>query len=159
MRLILIAFLAAFGVVSLAAPAHAGPKPCYWGWWPEHFAKMDWEKRLMQDGTTHHPNQWDGSNWKPEHWAAQREGGGAKILERFFTIGILEAFDMDEDIPVLEVGRGFFDLGGEDQKRVMTLVDRVYAVTTKSPRKMFLIEDGRTGKRLGTYTVSGLMLR
>lgn len=159
MRLIRIAFSAVLLVAAGGASAWAGPKPCYWGWWPEHFSKMDWERRLMQDGTTPHPDQWDGSNWKPADWIAQRGGKGGKMVERFFAIGILEDQSMDDDIPVLEVGTGFFRLGGEDQKRVMALVDTVYGVTTKSPHKMFLIEDGRTGRPLGTYTVSGLTLQ
>ncbi len=159
MRLISIMFLAIILAVSAGAPAWAEPKPCYWGWWPEHFEKMHWERRLMQDARTPHPNQWDGSRWTPADWIAQRGGNGGKMISRFFAIGVLEDQSMDDDIPVLEVGTEFYRLGGEDQRRVMALVDSVYGVTTRSPHKIFLIEDGKTGRPLGTYTASGLTLQ
>lgn len=160
MRLILLVFMALSAIVCGARPAAASEaRPWHRYLWPPAYDAIDWERRLMQNGTTPHPDQWDASGWKPEHWMAQRGGQGAGMVEHFFTVGILEDQSMEDDIPVLEVGTEFFRIGGEDQRRVMALVDRVYGVTTKSPHRMFLIEDGETGRPLGTYTVSGLTLQ
>lgn len=160
MRLILIAFMTVAGLAAWGGSAQAAPKPCWFAWWPSHFKNMDWERRLMQDGTTHHPLKGPGAQpWKPSDWTAQRKGGGASVIEQFFITGILEDQSLDDDIPVLEVGREFHNLGAIEQQRVMALVDSVYGVTTRSPHKIFLIEDALTGRALGTYTAAGLTVR
>ncbi len=145
-------------LLAVCGPATADPKPWIWGWWPSHFEKLDFEKRLMQDTRTDHNRQWDQIDWQAQDWIAQRKSGLA-LVERFYDVGIISNQYMKNDIPVLEVGPSFYNLGGFDKRRVVETVDEVYEITSSKTNGAFHIYDSETHEPIGFYSGTGLQFR
>ena len=137
--------------------ASAGPKPWVFGWWPSHWEKLDFEKPYMYDGKSRHNTQWDYRGWQPDDWVSQRDSG-LQLIEGWYTAGILVDQYHSHKVPVLEVGQGFYDLGGFDKRRVAEVVDSVYQITSTGQNSIFRIRDAGTGKYIGLYSRHGLML-
>ncbi len=159
-----------FGIIALAAAAlmftwtlapqeaHAKPKPWVFSWWLSHWDNLDFKP--YPDNTRHtHDMQWNKSLWKPDHWIAQRGGDGTKLIQGFYKAGIIRDQYEDDDIPVLEVGPVFYELGGEDKRRVMATVDAVYGITSGAENGMFTLTDWRSGQMIGAYTRYGLQMQ
>lgn len=155
--LLILAFFAM--VCGASAPAAADPKPWYWGWWPSHWHKerLDF-KPYPEDPTRTHNSQWNKSKWQPAHWIAQRPSED-HLIEGFYRANIISGQYMDEDVPVLEVGPGFYRLGGQDRRRVVETVDQVYGITAAKENGMFMLYDWKTGNAVGSYTVYGLQMQ
>ena len=154
----LLIFALVLGLLPLRA-AQADPKPCWFAWWPSHWTKMDWEKRHFEDGKTPINAQWNHQSWVPKDWIAQSGGDGVDMVQGFYNAGILADQYVDGDTPVLEVGPAFFRLGGYDKRRVVAAVDQVYKVTGRMGRSVIRVVEDRTGKTIGFYTASGLVLQ
>lgn len=148
----------AFAALFLCAhPASAEPKPWIWSWWEGHWDHLDFIPYL-EDGKRPHNSQWNNSTWRPEHWEAQRKDA-MEVIQGFYTADIVRDQYVDDDIPVLKVGPGFYMLGGEDKRRVVRMVDYVYGITTAHENGMFMLHDWRTDDAIGSYTRYGLQLQ
>lgn len=143
--------------VAPGALAKSGPKPWVFGWWPSHWEDQDFEPYL-EDATHPQANQWDRDGWQAHHWTGQRDSDMALIRD-FYRADILRAQYIEDDVPVLAVGPGFYMLGGQDKRRVAQTVDTVYGMTLSRENGMFLLHDAMTGKPIGAYTRSGLYLQ
>ncbi len=139
-------------------PASAEPKPWYWSWWPSHWYDLDYQPYL-EDGTHPHNTQWDDKKWEPADWAAQRPNGSDDVIKGFYRAGVLSRQYMDDDMPVLEVGPGFYSLSGYDKRRVTRLIDDHYQITANHENAMFMLYDWRTRKPIGSYTAHGLQIQ
>ena len=74
-----------------------------------------------------------------------------KMLDQYF----------DDEIPVLEVGQNFLELGAQDKRRVVAFVDEIFGVTKFSQAGVILIyiQADKTEKPVGVFTVQGLQLQ
>lgn len=147
----------AVAALSLSPKAYAEPKPWVWSWWESHWDNLDFVPYL-EEGKHPHNSQWNGSNWEPEHWVAQRSDG-VELVQDFYTADIIRSQYVDDEIPVLEVGPAFYMLGGQDKRRVIETVDRVYGITSSKENGMFMLTDWRTREAIGAYTQYGLQLQ
>ncbi|NCC22466.1 MAG: hypothetical protein EOM26_08385 [Alphaproteobacteria bacterium] len=154
-------FLFALGtlcfLIVTASPAFAGPKPWPFGWWPSHWEDLDFERPYMHDGKSRHNTQWDYRGWQAEDWISQRDSG-LQLIEGWYVAGILTDQYVRNKVPVLEVGSGFYDLGGFDKRRVVRVVDTVYGITAQDPNAIFRLRDAATKDYIGLYSRHGLML-
>lgn len=159
MRKILLfaSFTVVTAIMSFSSAAYAEPKPWIWSWWESHWDNQDFIPYL-EDGKRPHNQQWNESEWRPEHWEAQRPDA-MTVIRGFYASGILRDQYQDNDIPVLEVGPGFYMLGGQDKRRVAEMVDYVYGITTAKQNGMFMLYDWQTEEAIGSYTKYGLQLQ
>lgn len=153
---ILTSFLVTAVLVS--SPAMATPKPWYFGWWPSHWENLTFEPYL-EDAKQPHNTQWDRQKWETADWSAQRPNGSADVIYGFYHAKILHKQYLDDDMPVLEVGPGFYSLSGGDKRRVTKLIDEHYRITSDHLNAMYVIHDWRTHEPIGTYTAHGLSLQ
>ncbi len=147
---------AAAAVFSFTSEAYAGPKPWVWSWWGSHWEGLDFVP--YQNGKHPHNTQWEKRGWQPEYWAVQRESG-IEVVRGFYFADIVRGQYVKDEIPVLEVGPGFYNLGGEDQRRVVAMVDDVYGITNAKEFGMFNLVDWETKEPIGAYTRYGLQLQ
>lgn len=147
----LVVVISCFSSVS-----YAESKPWVWGWWESHWDNLDFIP--YQNGKHPHNSQWDESKWQPAHWQAQR-ADAMSVVNGFYTADILRGQYVDDDIPVLEVGPSFYLLGGQDQRRVVEMVDYVFEMTNRKKNGMFQLYDWKTKKPIGAYTEYGLQLQ
>ncbi len=141
-------------LVVLPSAAKADPKPWYFSWGFRHWEETDFSKRYIADGKTPYNTQWDARDWEPQDWIDQR-GNAMNLINGFYRAGILTDQYVDDEVPVLEVGRGFFDLGGEDQRRVLETVDVAYNITAACRFGAFDIVSEESGDVVGHYTKYG----
>lgn len=158
MRFFCLAMSAMLVLAFSSSDAVAGPKPWVFGWWPGHWNNLNFESPYMYDGKTPHNTQWDKEDWKPQDWIVQR-GSGVGLIESWYLSGIIQDQYMRYDVPVLEVGPAFYDLGGFDKRRIMQTVDAVYRITSRKENGMFRLRDGESGDFIGLYSSHGLMLQ
>lgn len=142
---------------ALATPAHAWSGPWFLDWWDSHEENTDFEPYL-EAGKHPHNGQWDNSPWRPEHWVAQRKNAQA-LMDGFYRADILRGQYTEDDVPVLEVGPGFYMLGGQDKRRVAETVDYLYQITARNENGMFMLVDWDTEEPVGSYTRHGLSLQ
>jgi hypothetical protein len=153
--------LAALGfILSLSPhPAKAGPKPWIWSWGSDHFKNQNFQP-YINDPRHPYNFQWDYQNWKPENWVeATRDKESMKLIRDFYFADILRDQDMKLGVPRLIVGPAFYQLGGQDKRRVLATVDSVYGVTTARENGLFMVYDWYTKKPIGIYTRDGLQLQ
>lgn len=126
-------------------------------WPPSHWENLDFEPYL-ENGKHPHNSQWNGDKWLPTHWEEQR-GSAQSVIDGFYKADIIRKQVTDDDIPVLVVGPNFYHLGGQDKRRVTSMIDYVYNVTATSEHGMYRLEDWYTRKQIGSYTRHGLHLQ
>ena len=143
---------------SVSSRAYADSKPVPWFWWESHWDHQDFIPYL-EDGTHPHNSQWDHNGWSPEQWEAAAHGDAMAVVQGFYRADIIRRQYVDDDTPVLEVGPGFYMLGGEDKRRVTAMVDYVYGVTMSKEFGMYKLVDWRTGDMIGAYTKYGLQIQ
>ncbi len=136
----------------------ADAKPWVWSWYGSHWENQDFEPYL-EPAKEPHGSQWNKDPWQPEHWTAQRGGDETSLIRGFYNADILRDQYMDDDLPVLEVGPAFYQLGGHDKRRVVQMVDQAYGVTSDKLFGMFMLYDWRTKDAIGAYTQYGLQLQ
>lgn len=149
--------LAAVGCLA-GGPACAQSKPWIWSWWPSHWKDLDFKYHL-EDPKQTHDYRWKGGSWRPGHWAAQRAGGGEELIHGFYKARIVTGQYEDDGVPVLEVGPGFYHLGGEDKRRVARTVDDVYGITASAENGIYMLYDWYSGEPVGIYSRNGLQLQ
>jgi hypothetical protein len=152
----MVAVLASIPAQSI--PAQAEPKWSYWAWPESHWVDQTF-KPYLEHPMHPHNTQWDRVAWNPADWSAQSENGTAGILRGFYTAEIFVRQYMDGEMPVLVVGPNFYHLSGQDKRRAVRMVDEYYQITKARENGMFLIEDWRSRKPIGTYTAHGLQLQ
>ena len=153
-------FFALFLCAAIILPAAAKAEPKFLGidWWPSHWENLTFQPYL-DDPKHPHNTQWDSMPWESADWAAQRSGGSDELIRGFYRAGILSKQYMDDDMPVLRVGPNFYNLSSRDKRRVTKALDDHFQITASHLNGMFLIEDWRTRKPIGTYTAHGLHLQ
>ena len=149
-------FLALMSAVP--ATAKAEPKPWPFSWWPSHWENLTF-KPYLEHPTQPQNSQWDEKTWEPADWAAQRKGGSDQVIQGFYNSGILNDQYVENDVPVLEVGPGFYRLSGYDKRRVMRVVDDYYKITSNHGNAIFTVADWRSHEPIGLYTANGLQLQ
>jgi hypothetical protein len=149
----ILAVLAVIG----ANPANAGPKPWYFSWWPSHWDGLDFKPHI-NDPKIPHNTQWDGDSWTPQDWINDR-GSSKNVLDGLYASRIITRQYVDNDIPVLEVGRGFMRLSAQDQRRVAVFVDHVFGITGNNENGLFYLHHADAGGPIGLYTKHGLQLQ
>lgn len=151
------ALVLSVAIMSLSSTAYAEPKPWVFSWWESHWDNLDFVPYL-ENGKHPHNSQWNNSTWQPQHWEAQRTDG-MEVIRGFYAADILRDQYVDDDIPVLEVGPGFYMLGGEDKRKVATMVDYVYGITQGKQDGMFMLHDYESDEAIGSFTRFGLQLQ
>lgn len=152
--------LAALGLVfCLSHPAKADPKPWVWSWGMGHFKNQTFQP-YINDPRHPYNFQWDSQNWKPQDWVETTKNKEAmKLIRDFYFADILRDQDEKLGVPRLTVGPAFYQLGGQDKRRVLATVDSVYGVTTAHENGLFMVYDWYTHKPIGIYTRDGLQLQ
>lgn len=145
-------------LVLTPAAAHADPKPSIWGWWPEHWNDLRY-KPYIDHSTQQQTAQWRNDPWEPTDWEAQREGGRDEIIQGFYTADIIRGQFVRNNVPGIEVGPGFYMLGGQDKRRVVEMIDYTYGVTANNLYGSFMLYDWQTKKPIGSYSQYGLQLQ
>jgi hypothetical protein len=154
----ILSFLAFTALIfSFSSAAYADSKPWVWSWWESHWHANQFIPHL-EEGKHPHNTQWDESSWTPADWINQRPDE-MTLIKGFYTADIVRGQYMDDDIHVLEIGPGFYSLGGQDKRRVAETIDVVYGITTRKENGMYLVRDWRTGDQIGAYTRYGLQLQ
>ena len=154
-------FLASFiAVAALSAPMMAKADSKYWigGWSEKHWENLDFNKPYYEPAKAPHNSQWDYDDWKSGDWFAQKDTQ-AQLINGFYNADILRDQYMDDDMPVLEVGPNFFNLGGQDKRRVTQIVDEAFGITGSDIFGSFMIYDWESKKPIGIYTQQGLQLQ
>ncbi len=155
-----ILFFAAALLIS--SSAYAGPKFRNWFWWPGHWKNQDF-KPYYENGTDQHLTQWDDDKlsnayWTPREWVTNDGGNGLALIQKWYNGDILRDQRVEDGVPRLVIGPNFYKLGDADKSRVTETIDAVYQVTSRRP-KMFYLEDFSTGREIGYYVASGLILQ
>ncbi|MCK6417339.1 MAG: hypothetical protein L6Q57_00140 [Alphaproteobacteria bacterium] len=140
--------------------AQASPKPWPLGWWPWHFEELDFERRLLDHPTYPNNQQWEKDKWQPQDWIAAR-GSAKAVLDAMYDAKIITDQDVEDGVPVLEVGPGFRRLSGREKRHVAAFVDYAYGITKKSGKDgLFHVIDDCTDEPIGLYTATtGLQLQ
>lgn len=145
-------------VALMPSAAHADPKFFSFWWWPSHWENQDFIP-YYDNGTDPHNTQWSSVSWKPEDWISMDTGNGADLISKWITVGILQKQTLRSgDVTTVDIGPNFYHLSGLDKRRVMETVDSVYQITAKRPA-MFYVNDPGTGKIIGSYSKTGLVLQ
>jgi hypothetical protein len=142
--------------VTVCTTAQAEPKPTYWNWWPSHWDNLDYEPYL-ENAKHPHNSQWNRDKWLPRHWEEQR-ADGLSVIDGFYKADILRNQVEKNDLPILVVGPNFYHLGGQDKRRVTSMIDYVYKITEKE-NGMYTLEDWYTRQPIGVYTRYGLQMQ
>lgn len=143
----------------MAAPqaAEAGPKPWVFGWWPAHWDGLDYNPYL-DPAKDPHNTQWDDRGWTEKDWQPNRDAAMQKMHD-FYRAEIITAQYQKKGVPVLEVGPGFYRLGGEDKRKVTAFVNDLYGITYAKKDGMYLLKDHNSGQVVGLYTSYGLQIQ
>lgn len=157
--LFLIAFIAALQISNTAYAEH---KFMGWFWWPSHWKNQDFQP-YSENATDPHNTQWNDDKlnqayWTPREWVANDGGSGLALIQKWYNTDILRDQYVDDGAPRLVVGPNFYHLSDAEKNRVTQTIDAVYQVTSQRP-KMFYLEDFRTGKEIGYYTGTTLVLQ
>lgn len=165
MRTFVIGFLA-FGLCCTlcAVPEKALAESKFWvfGWPNAHWKTLDYEQRYMRGPVQRHSHVLPAPDntrlWHPSDWTNQRGRDTGTLVRGWQNAGIIADYDLDEDVPLMEVGSGFYRLSDTDKSRVL----KIFAAHTGiiwNRRGILRLRDARTGKVIGMYTAHGLMLR
>tara|TARA_R110002072_G_scaffold289895_1_gene457270 strand:+ start:255 stop:722 length:468 start_codon:yes stop_codon:yes gene_type:complete len=134
MRFVGFCLLVLITSAGFSAQSHAES----WKWWPSNWQNTDFQPYIGQQ-QLHQRSLWDGDTWTPEAWEKDA-GDSRRIMRDLYAAGILtDQYSDGKNIPVLEVGEGFFLLSSVDQRRVLQFVDYVFEITTSEENGMFYV--------------------
>ena len=97
-------------------------------------------------------------DWKPEYWI-QTRGSGRQMIKDLYQAEIIHSQDLDDGVPILEVGPNFMNLSRRDKSRVVRFVDRAYGITKVVPNGSIQIRYWKNDEPIGIYTAQGLKLQ
>ncbi len=153
MILRILTILAVLG--ALSTPAQARSKS--WLDWILTPKMPDFERPIMLDGKTPHPQSWHNDQWSPENWTAAR-GTDKGVMDDLYASGIITDQYEEDGMPVLEVGPRFLQLSHSDQSKVASYVDDVFGITRLSEDGGFNIIYDPSDTVIGYYNAGGLVL-
>lgn len=153
---VLLFFVVISVICGTGGAARAEPKPWVLGWWPGHWHNLDF-KPYLEDPKAPHNGQWKNDDWQPEDWVSQRTP--EDLVNGFYHADIIRGQYEEDGVPVLEVGSGFYRLGGQDKRRVAATLDYIYGITAAHENGMFMLYDAQTDEPIGSYTRYGLQLQ
>ncbi len=106
-----------------------------------------------------HNTQWRDDDWRPEDWV-ETKGSIDAVMKGFYDNDVIVDQDVENGIPVLEVGETFLRLSDREKRHVAAFIDYVYEITSRTENGMFLIVyDKWDDTPLGLYTAQGLQLQ
>ena len=143
----------------LAVPAQADPR--HWGL--DYWEQQD-DPPYIEPGKGTQNTQWDDDPWSPKVWAQQRQGkdgknGDRNVIAGFFRADIIRKLYTEHGTAAVRVGPAFYELGGQDQRRVAAMIDDAYGVTSNKLYGMFTLYDWNNRRAIGTYTQYGLQMQ
>ena len=106
-----------------------------------------------------HNARWADDVWSPQDWIDSRNGNALAVVNGFYTAEIVTDQYFDDDVPVLEVGQGFLELGAQEKRRVVKFMDEVYGVTAFAETPVILIYFYKGDELVGVFTEEGLQLQ
>lgn len=128
-------------------------------YWKNVVQEEKFMRPYLQDGKHPLNAQWYGKEWYAEDWLVQYERD-LDLIDGFYKADILREQVVDKDeTPVLVVGPNFYRLSGYDQRRITHVVDVVYNVTAGSAAQVFKLRDWKSGRDIGHYSSTGLVLQ
>ncbi|MCB9983886.1 MAG: hypothetical protein H6861_09490 [Rhodospirillales bacterium] len=132
--------------------------------------QKDFVRPFLEEAKLPHNARWADDEWSPKDWIDSRGGSVKAVVDGLYRADIVADQYVDNDIPVLEVGQGFLELGAQDKRRVIAFMDEVFGVTKFSTPGVILIvfhqdkswlhdllEDN--DERIGFFDANGLQLQ
>ncbi len=167
MRFIKVFQLVMFFLLGVSVNAGMGfARDSIWG------APQDYTVRpFLEEAKLPHNSRWADDEWSPQDWIDSRGGSVVAVVDGFYRADIVVDQYVDDDVPVLEVGQGFLDLGAQDQRRVVAFMDEVFGVTKFATPGIILVLFHRQDKswlhgliegdteRIGVFDANGLQLQ
>ncbi len=115
----------------------------------------------LENAKLPHNSRWADDEWTPQDWIDSRGGDAISVINGFYEAGIVSDQYFDDEIPVLEVGQGFIDLGAQDKRRVVAFIDEVFGVTKFAEPGVILLYFHSDEKEvpIGMFNAQGLQLQ
>ncbi len=121
--------------------------------------KSDFVRPHLEEAKLPHNSRWADDEWTPQDWINSRGGSAVAVINGFYEAGIISDQYFDDEMPVLEVGQNFLELGAQDKRRVVAFVDEVFGVTKISEAGVILILFHEKDKPIGVFNAQGLQLQ
>jgi hypothetical protein len=145
-----------FAVFLLAGPRGAQAKSFLdWVFTP---AVPDFGRVYHEDGKIPHLSVREKNPQLIQDWITVRGGKEALLRDLYADDVIRDQYESD-GVQVLEVGKNFMRLSGQDRQHIAEFIDYAYGITSSSPDGMFMLEHWRSGEPIGIYTKYGLQLQ
>lgn len=145
-----------FGIFAASASHASGIGDYIWGPPQSDFVRPYLEKAKLP-----HNSRWADDEWTPQDWIESRGGNAIAVINGFYEAGIISDQYFDDDVPVLEVGQNFLELGAKEKRRVVAFVDDVFGVTKFSQAGVILIyfQADKKDEPVGLFSAQGLQLQ
>lgn len=112
-----------------------------------------------ENGRNEHMTYNQDIDWSPEDWAVQYDDI-YELIENFYEMNVLKSQKVEDDIPILTVGTGFYNLSGKDKYKLMRYLDYVYGMSKTGKNSYFRIRDWYSEGIIGIYSSKhGLQLQ
>ena len=122
--------------------------------------RSEYVRPYLEEAKLPHNSRWADDEWSPQDWIDSRGGNAVNVVNGFYEAGIISDQYMDDDIPVLEVGQGFLELGAQDKRRVVAFIDEVFGVTKHgNPPVIMIYFHDRKETPVGVFNAQGLQLQ
>ncbi len=154
-------FIAFFVLACAGAPfrAQADGKLWQFGYGPGHWEQLHEFQPYIEPSKGTQNQQWNDDPWSPSTWSQQRGDGNKQVVSDLFKADIFREQYVKNGVPAVDVGPHFYDLSGNDQRRVAAMLDDYYGITANKVFGMYKLYDWNTGLPIGTYTQYGLQLK
>jgi hypothetical protein len=157
-KAVFVALLALIGA-GLSTQAHANGKFGPFAWEPSHWEQLHEFQPYIEHPTQTQNQQWENDPWTPSTWAQQRGDGAKRVVDDLFRVDIFRKQYVEDGVPAVQVGPNFYNLGGNDKRRVTAMLDEFYGITKSKVFGMFMLYDWNTHQPIGSYTQYGLQLK
>ena len=125
-------------------------------WGPPH---QDSVRPYLEEAKLPQNSRWQDDQWTPQDWIDSRGGSASAVIDGFYEAGILTDQYLDDDVPILEVGQTFLELGAQDKRRVVAFIDEVFGITKFHPTPVILIYFHEDDLHVGEFNAGGLQLQ
>jgi len=132
--------------------------------------QTDFVRPFLEEAKLPHNARWADDEWSPKDWIDSRGGSVKAVVDGLYRADIVVDQYID-DVPVLEVGQGFLELGAQDQRRVVAFMDEVFGITKFATPGIILVLFHRDDKswlhgliegdteQIGVFDANGLQLQ
>ncbi|MEZ5814387.1 MAG: hypothetical protein R3E13_06665 [Alphaproteobacteria bacterium] len=151
---LLVAGFSGFAAASDLSMLWGNIKKDFWG--PPH---SDFVRPHLEEAKLPHNSRWADDEWEPQDWIDARGGSVVRVVNGFYDAGIIVDQYFDDDVPVLEVGQGFIELGAQDKRRVVAFMDEVFGVTKFSKPGVIMVHFHEDDAPIGVFNAQGLQLQ